>query len=75
MCSFEVKGTGQFRPLAGSNPFLGENGELERVTEYRVEMLCSYKDIKNVVKTLLRVHPYEEPAYEIYKIYDKRILL
>ena len=73
MCSFEVKGTGQFRPLTGSNPFLGKEGELERVTEYRIEMLCLDRCIENVVETLLKVHPYEEPAYEIYKVYDKRI--
>ena len=73
MCSFEVKGTGQFRPLTGSNAFLGKEGELERVTEYRIEMLCLGRCIENVVETLLKVHPYEEPAYEIYKVYDKRI--
>lgn len=73
MCSFEAKGTGQFRPLAGSSPFLGKTEELETVEEYRIEMLCSGRYIENVIKTLLKVHPYEEPAYEIYKVYDKRI--
>ena len=75
MCSFEVRGTGQFRPLKGSKPFLGQEDKIEITEEYRIEMLCSAKDIKNVVETLLREHPYEEPAYEIYKIYDKRIFL
>ena len=73
MCSFEVKGTGQFRPLTGSDPFLGKTGEMETVAEYRIEMLCSAEYIENVVEILLKEHPYEEPAYEIYKVYDKRI--
>jgi len=35
------------------------------VTEYKVEMICIDAVVKNVVQTLLNVHPYEEPAYEI----------
>ena len=31
-------------------------------------MICTDAAIKNVVETLLSVHPYEQPAYEIYKI-------
>jgi hypothetical protein len=33
-----------------------------------VEMICIDAAIIEVVQTLLSVHPYEEPAYEIYKI-------
>ncbi len=39
-CSFELKGEGQFRALKGSNPHIGEQGKLEKVVEYRVEMVC-----------------------------------
>jgi len=38
------------------------------VVEYKVEMICIDTAIKEVVQTLLNVHPYEEPAYMIYKI-------
>lgn len=69
MCSYEVKGEGQFRALDGSDPFIGETDKLEKVTEYRIEMLCTEKNIKKLVEILLDEHPYEEPAYEIYKIY------
>ncbi|HOJ63736.1 MAG TPA: NGG1p interacting factor NIF3 [Spirochaetota bacterium] len=67
-CSFEVKGRGQFRPLEGSNPFLGKKNEIEKVDEYRVEMLCEKRYLKKVLKKLLEVHPYEEPAYFVVKI-------
>ncbi len=67
-CCWQVRGEGQFRPLADSRPYLGKSGQLEKVVEYKVEMICSDEDIKAIVKTLLSIHPYEEPAYEIYKI-------
>lgn len=67
-CSWEVLGQGQFRPLQGSNPFLGTMGKLEKVSEYRVEMLCQDNVVADVVRELLRVHPYEEPAYYVVKI-------
>jgi hypothetical protein len=67
-CCWQVKGEGQFRPLADSQPYLGRTRQLEKVVEYKVEMICIDAVVKNVVQTLLNVHPYEEPAYEIYKI-------
>jgi hypothetical protein len=51
-----------------SQPYLGQVNQLKKVVEYKVEMICTAAAIKEVVQTLLSVHPYEEPAYEIYKI-------
>lgn len=67
-CCWQVLGEGQFRPLAGSRPFLGEPGILKTAAEYKVEMICAEHLIKTALRTLLSTHPYEEPAYEIYKI-------
>lgn len=67
-CCWQVRGEGQFRPLADSRPYLGKSGQLEKVAEYKVEMICNDAAIKEIVKTLLSVHPYEEPAYALYKI-------
>lgn len=67
-CSWQVRGEGQFRPLADSRPYSGKTRQLERLAEYKVEMICIDAAIKDVLQTLLSVHPYEEPAYEIYKI-------
>ncbi|MCB1675106.1 MAG: YqfO family protein [Halioglobus sp.] len=64
-CCWQVLGQGQFRPLAGSEPFLGTRGELEQVAEYRVELVCSGTCIKTAVEALLRAHPYEEPAWDV----------
>jgi len=67
-CCWQVRGEGQFRPLPDSRPYLGQVNQLEKAIEYKVEMMCTGAAIKNVVETLLSVHPYEEPAYEVYKI-------
>jgi hypothetical protein len=67
-CCWQTRGEGQFRPLVNSNPALGQVNQLEKVIEYKVEMICTGSSIKEVVQTLLDVHPYEEPAYEVYKI-------
>ncbi len=65
-CSFESLGTGQFRPLEGSQPFIGTQGQIERVQELKVEMVSVPENIKKVVKALKLAHPYETPAYEVY---------
>ncbi len=67
-CCWQVQGLGQFRPLTNSHPFLGQINQLEQVVEYKVEIICADAVIKDVVQTLLVTHPYEEPAYEIYKL-------
>lgn len=67
-CSWETLGTGQFKPLKDSDPFIGSPNTLERVQELKVEMLCDEKLIKNAIKALKQVHPYEEPAYEVVKL-------
>ncbi len=64
-CCWEVLGIGQFKPLTGSQPFIGEPDKTELVAEYRVEMICRRAHIKAVVKALISTHPYEEPAYTI----------
>jgi structural toxin protein (hemagglutinin/hemolysin) RtxA len=67
-CSWETEGVGQFRPLAGSRPFLGDVKRVEQVREFRVEMVCQDIFINSVLEKLVEVHPYETPAYGVYQI-------
>lgn len=67
-CSFQVKGQGQFRPLEGSDPFIGQQGEIERVSEYRVEMICTEGKLRPALEALRQAHPYEEPAIDLWKL-------
>lgn len=69
-CAWQVLGQGQFRPLVGSDPFIGKTGVLEQVPEYRVEMVCESALIELVVAELKQAHPYEEPAYDVLRLED-----
>lgn len=65
-CSFSVKGVGRFRPLKGARPFIGKAGRIEKVPEERIESICPKTKLKKVVAAVLKVHPYEEPAIDVY---------
>ena len=67
-CCWQVKGSGQFKALQGSQPAIGEIDKLQELSEYKVEMICADNKIKAVIKTLLSVHPYEQPAYYCFKV-------
>ena len=67
-CCWQVLGQGQFRPLAGSAPFVGKTGVEERVPEYRVEMICADGAVTAVTAALRKVHPYEEPAFDFIRV-------
>lgn len=69
-CCFELKGQGQFRPLDGSNPALGERGKLEFVEEYRVEMICQEGQLSKVIAAMIEAHDYEVPAYDVTKLVE-----
>lgn len=66
--AWQVLGEGQFRPLAGSSPAIGEQDELTILPEYKVEMLCQDEVIKEAISALISAHPYEEPAYDWIKL-------
>lgn len=67
-CCWQTSGSGQFRPLAGSDPFIGRCGETERVNELRIEMVCEDDLIRAAVAALRKAHPYEEPAYDVWRL-------
>ncbi|AJC50672.1 NGG1p interacting factor 3 protein, NIF3 [Coxiella endosymbiont of Amblyomma americanum] len=67
-CAWQTLGVGQYRPLNGSQPYIGLRGRLETIKEYLVEMICEDKHFKDVIEELIRVHPYETPSYAAWKI-------
>lgn len=67
-CCWQVLGTGQFRPLEGSAPFIGQVGKVARVPEYRVEMICADEAVAAAEAALRVAHPYEEPAFDFVRV-------
>jgi len=63
-----VLGQGQFRPLDGSQPFIGQSGVVESVEEWKVELVVADELIQHVVEALRQSHPYETPAYEVWRL-------
>ena len=71
-CAYLTEGEGQFRPLPGSNPFLGQQGILERTKEKRIEILLKKSELKKAIEAVMEAHPYEEPAYDILETVNAR---
>lgn len=67
-CSYNLLGEGTFRAGEGCNPFCGEVGELHRESEIRIETILPSYIKSRVIKAMLAVHPYEEPAYDVYPL-------
>ncbi len=69
-CCWQVQGSGQFLPMAGSRPNIGVQDTLESVEEWRVEMVVATAHIKQVIEALKQAHPYETPAYDVIEVLD-----
>mgnify|MGYP001190448138 CR=1 FL=1 len=70
-CSFSIEGTGTFRGDTTTNPYVGTIGEDHFENEERIEVIFpSYLQSK-LLAALIKVHPYEEVAYDIYSLDNK----
>ena len=67
-CSFNIVGDGTFKGNAKTRPFRGKQGERHTEKEIRIEALFeSYKQ-SSILSALLRTHPYEEVAFDVYNL-------
>ena len=67
-CAFASEGEGSFLPGEGSVPYVGTPGKPERTSEQRLEMVVDKVSLGRVVQAMLKAHPYEEVAYDVYPI-------
>jgi hypothetical protein len=67
-CSWYTEGTGTFLGGVGTNPAVGKAGEEERVAELRLETVFPEERQDEIVAALRGVHPYEEPAFDVYPL-------
>lgn len=64
-CSFSAEGTGRFRPNADAGPYIGQAGQLETVSETRIEVVVNRHALRAVEQAMKQAHPYEEVAYDV----------
>ncbi len=69
-CSFHAAGTGTFLPLEGAKPAVGKKEQLEKVSEIRFETIVPVDKVDAVIAAMKKAHPYETPAYDIFKLYN-----
>ena len=69
-CSFTSKGVGQFIPVDGANPTIGQVDKPEEVIEDRIEVTCNKELLDKVMTAIKSSHPYEEPVIDIYELMD-----
>lgn len=68
-CSWKTYGEGSFKPSDKAKPFVSSlDGKRHYEPEVRFEVLVHQEKLDTVLKTLLEVHPYETPAYDLYKL-------
>lgn len=66
-CTWQVAGQGQFMPLVGSDPYIGQIHQIEKVKDYKVEMICAQDKLDAAIAALKKSHPYETMAYYLTK--------
>ena len=71
-CTSSSKTLGTFKPDDNANPYIGEKNKLEFVEEEKLEFVCEVDKVKKVLDQLRTVHPYEEPAIDIYHLIDEK---
>ena len=69
-CAWQTRGEGQFMPLEGSKAFIGKQDALERIVEFKVELVCADNHLEAAVAALKKAHPYEEPAFAVWRLAD-----
>lgn len=67
-CTFNTPGTGTFWAREGADPYLGNVGELTRAEEIRLETIVPASRRAAVIQAMLKAHPYEEVAYDLYPL-------
>ncbi len=70
-CSYNISGHGSFRADENANPFVGITGETHFENETRIEMIFPAFIEKKIILAILNNHPYEEVAYDVYKLENK----
>lgn len=70
-CTFNTPGIGTFKPEEGTNPYIGSINQIEKVEEVKIETIVPKSILKKVINEMIKAHPYEEVAYDVYELENK----
>lgn len=73
-CTYRSSGIGTFRPLTGSNPYIGDKNNMISIAEDRIEAIIPAQELKNLIIQLKKHHPYEEMAYDVIPLENGRLI-
>lgn len=73
-CSLTTDCIGSFKGNNNTNPYIGEKNKLEYVKEEKIEVICDIKKVKEVIKKVREIHPYEEPGINIIPLLNEEDL-
>lgn len=62
---------GYWRPLENSTPFNGEVGKVCEGVECKMEIRCKRAYVKDAIRVIKDIHPYEEPLFNIIPIVNE----
>ena len=58
-----------WRPLEGTDPYLGRPGQLYRAEEIKIEVCCPAARLDKTLAAVKAAHPYEEPVINVLPLY------
>jgi hypothetical protein len=58
-----------WRPLAGTDPFIGRENEISEEEELKVEVTVTGERFEETIAAVKAVHPYEEPVINVIRLY------
>ncbi len=74
-CSYLIEGKGSFRASEGCNPYVGTIGKRHHENETAITTILPEYNLNKAIKAIHITHPYEEPAYDIFKLENSNPML
>ena len=68
-CLSYSKVTGTWRPLSGTDPYIGKENEISEEEELKVEVTVKEERLEETLDAVKKVHPYEEPVINVIELY------
>lgn len=65
--------TSFWRPLEGTSPYIGTQGQVSCEPEIKAETVCLAENLEETIRAIRKVHPYEEPVINVIMLHQTGI--